>query len=163
MVDSLRSRPFKTWFQTGVALVLAATLIVGAAPAGSEQDVSKAFADALDAQPKLLNISGRFDGSGRMVFRRRAVHYEHKHWGRPRRVLFDGEPWTKLDKTPAAWRDLGKSLDLSRAWIVKRSGRDVIALEQTPDGFDLYISDSPNGAGDYAITLAIPRRSRGTD
>ena len=30
----------------------------------------------------------------------------------------------------------------------------------TADGFDLYLCDSPNGAADYAITLAIPRRGR---
>jgi hypothetical protein len=33
----------------------------------------------------------------------------------------------------------------------------VIALEQTKDGFDLYICDSPNGAADYEVTIEIPR------
>ena len=98
------------------------------------------------------------DGSGRIVFTRAKVHYEHKHWRPPDHVLFDGESWTKLDKTPVPWRDYGDRLDLSKAWIVKRAGRDVIALEHTPDGFDLYLSDSPNGGADYAVTLAIPRR-----
>lgn len=117
------------------------------------------FDDATDAQPKLLRISGRFDGSGRITFRADAVRYIHKHWGRPSRVLFDGEPWNSLDRTPAPWRDFGDRLDLSKAWIVKRQGRDVIALEHTPDGFDIYICDSPNGAADYAVTLAVPRRN----
>ena len=116
------------------------------------------FDDAVDAQPKLLRISGRFDGSGRIVFSRNAVRYVHKHWARPKKVLFDGEPWTKLDRTPVPWRDFGDRLDLSKAWIVKRQGRDVIAMEHTPDGFDIYICDSPNGAADYAVTVAIPRR-----
>jgi hypothetical protein len=31
-------------------------------------------------------------------------------------------------------RDFGDRLDLSKARIVKRKGRDVIALEHTPDG-----------------------------
>ena len=73
--------------------------------------------------------------------------------------IHDGEPWTKLDQTPAAWRDYSRRLDLSKARIVQRQGRDVIALEQTPDGFDLYLCDSPNGAADYDVTVAIPRRN----
>jgi hypothetical protein len=117
-------------------------------------------ADASDvrAQPKLLRISGRIDGSGRIVFTRDSARYEHKHWGRPSRLLFDGEPWARPERTPAAWRGIARGLDLTRAWIVARSGRDVIALENTPDGFDLYLCDSPNGAAEYSITLAIPRR-----
>ena len=112
----------------------------------------------LVVQPKLLHISSRVDGSGRIVFTPESVRYEHKHWGRPNRVLFDGEPWTKLGRTPTPWDDFGRRLDLSKAWIVKRKGRDVIALEHTPDGFDIYLCDSPNGGADYAVTIAIPRR-----
>lgn len=155
------------WSKSGgriaVCVSFTAALTIGAPPLGSQKGFAEPFADAVAAQPKLLQISGRFDGSGRIVFRRKTVQYEHRHWGRPQRVLFDGEPWVKLEKTPAPWRDVGKRLDLSKAWIVERSGRDVIALEQTPDGFDLYICDSPNGAGDYVVTVAIPRRARGTD
>ncbi len=117
-----------------------------------------AFDDAADAQPKLLRLSARCDGSGRVVFTRNQVRYEHKHWGRPTKFLFDGEPWTKLDRTPAPWSDFGDRLDLTKARIVKRKGRDLIALEHTPDGFDLYLNDSPNGAADYSVTIAIPRR-----
>lgn len=120
--------------------------------------VVEAFDDAVAAQPKLLHISARVDGSGRIIFTRKSVRYVHKHWRRPNHVLFDGEPWTKLDRTPVPWSDFGDRLDLSKAWIVKRNGRDVIALEHTPDGFDLYLSDSPNGGADYAVTIAIPRR-----
>ena len=118
-----------------------------------------AYEDAVAAQPKILRISGQFDGSGRIIFTRKSVQYVHKHWGRPSRVLFDGEPWTKLDRTPAAWRELGGRLDLTKARIVRREGRDAIALEHTPDGIELYICDSPNGAAHYVVTLAIPRRN----
>ena len=154
----------KTCLQTLLYLLVATALSVGApssdtrsTPSGPHDDKT-AFDNSVDAQPKLLRISGRFDGSGAIIFSREAVHYLHKHWARPSGVLFDGEPWTKLDRTPAPWRDFGDRLDLTKAWIVKRKGRDVIALEHTPDGFDLYICDSPNGAADYAVTLAIPRR-----
>lgn len=154
----------KTIFQTALCLMVAAALSSGAPLRGATNDsrernsATAAFDEAVAAQPKLLRISGRFDGSGRITFSRDAVRYVHKHWGQPKAVLFDGEPWTKLQRTPAPWRDFGDRVDLSKARIVKRQGRDVIALEHTPDGFDLYISDSPNGAADYTVTIAIPRR-----
>jgi hypothetical protein len=122
--------------------------------------VVQAFEKAVAAQPKLLTISCRLDGSGRIIFTPERVRYEHKHWRPPNHVLFDGEPWSRLDRTPVPWRDYGKGLDLSKAWIVQRQGRDVIALEHTPDGFDLYLCDSPNGGADYAATIAVPRRSQ---
>ena len=155
----------KTCLQTLLCLMVTTGLSLGAPPnrelskLSERREDATTFDDAVDAQPKLLRISGRFDGSGRITFSRDEVRYVHNHWARPSRVLFDGEPWTKLNRTPAAWRDLGDRLDLSKAWIVKRQGRDVIALEHTPDGFDVYFSDSPNGAADYAVTLAIPRRN----
>lgn len=128
-----------------------------AKPEGSP--VVQAFEEAVAAQPKLLKVCCRLDGSGRIIFTPERVRYEHKHWRPPNRVLFDGEPWTQLDSTPAPWRDYGQRLDLSKAWIVQRQGRDVIALEHTPDGFDLYLCDSPNGGADYTVTIAVPRRN----
>jgi hypothetical protein len=154
----------KTCIQMAVCVLVAAAVNFGPAspkdrPKSPELgEAVRAFNDAVAAQPKLLHISSRIDGSGRIVFTPESVRYEHKHWGRPNHVLFDGEPWTKLDRTPASWRDFGKRLDLSKAWIVKRQGRDVIAMEPTPDGFDLYLCDSPNGGAEYAVTIAIPRR-----
>ena len=115
-------------------------------------------AAAARAQPKLLRIEGKVDGSGRIVFTHDSVRYQHRHWGRPTELRFDGEPWSRPDTTPPAWTDLRGRLDLTRAWIVERHGRDVIALERTADGFDLYLCDSPNGATRYAVTIAIPRR-----
>ncbi|QDS86365.1 hypothetical protein EC9_05260 [Rosistilla ulvae] len=146
------------WLIVATGLSYGAQSLDGVGTSPERSDNATAFDAALSAQPKLLRISGRFDGSGRIRFTRRVVRYEHKSWQPPSRVLFDGEPWTKLDRTPAPWRDFGTRLDLSKAWIAKRKGRDVIALEHTPDGFDLYICDSPNGSGDYSVTLAIPRR-----
>jgi hypothetical protein len=144
-------------------------LVASALPAAAQQPGQPGYQpgsrgntahdDLVSAQPKLLRISGRFDGSGRIIFTREAVRYVHKHWAPPSGVVFDGEPWTKLDRTPSPWGDFANRLDLTQARIVKREGRDVIALEHTPDGFDLYICDSPNGAADYTVTLAIPRRN----
>ena len=106
----------------------------------------------------LIQISADVDGSGRFVFTPRDVRYEHKSWSRPTNVTFDGEPWAEIDHSPTDWRGLSRRLDLSRAWLVKREGRDVVTLEQTAQGFDLYLSDSPNGSAHYAVTIAVPRR-----
>jgi len=117
-----------------------------------------AVGDAVAAPLKLLRITANVDGSGRIIFTKDSVRYEHKNWSPPTDVTFDGEAWPKLDQTPAGWRAMSQPLDLTKAWIVKRAGRDVIALELTPEGFDLYLCDSPNGSADYEVTIAIPRR-----
>lgn len=145
-------------FLHSVVFIFAVAALSFAEIPANSRDVTSAFDEALDAQPKLLRVSLRCDGSGRIVFTRDRVHYEHKHWDRPSNFLFDGEPWTNLDRTPPAWTDYGHRLDLTKARIVKRKGRDVIAMESTPDGFDLFLCDSPNGAADYEVTIAIPRR-----
>jgi len=124
----------------------------------NKSKATAAFDEAMAFQPKLLRISGRIDGSGKIVFTRTKAHYQHKHWARPTSILIDGEPWTQLNQTPPPWDEVSRGLDLTKARVVKREGRDVIALESTPDGFDLYLSDSPNGAGDYEVIIAIPRR-----
>jgi hypothetical protein len=115
--------------------------------------------DSADEYVKLLCIATKVDGSDRIIFTRQSVRLEHKNRNRPTHVLFDGRPWVNLYRTPAGWRDQSGRLDLSKAWIVKRQGRDVIALEHTAKGFDLYLCDSPNGSADYEVTIAIPRRN----
>lgn len=111
----------------------------------------------IDVHPKLLRISATIDGSGRFTFTRDSLKFEHKHWTGPTNVSIDGEPWKDLNATPGPWKDIADRVDLTRAWIVRRDGRDTIALESTPNGFDLYVADSPNGAAEYSIIIAIPR------
>ena len=143
----------QTRLLTLLTLLLVATLCF-AAPAADEGGGS---GSGSGDSPKMLRISGQFDGSGKVVFTRKGVQYEHKHWKQPTKVVFNGAPWEMLERTPAGWGEFSDGLDLTRAKIVKREGRDVTALEQTKDGFDLYISDSPNGAADYEVTIEIPR------
>ena len=84
--------------------------------------------DTGDAHVKLLRITANVDGSDRIIFTSQDVRYEHKFWLAPTEVTFDGKPWSELDQTPSGWSQFSKGLDLSRAWIVEREGRDVIAL-----------------------------------
>jgi len=122
-------------------------------------DPDSESAAAVETTPRLLHIAAMVDGSGRFIFTRNAVRYEHKHWSPPKNVIFDNESWENLSLTPAAWRQIAASFDISKAHIVKRSGRDVVALEQTAEGFDLYFCDSPNGAARYEVLISIPPRS----
>jgi hypothetical protein len=114
---------------------------------------SKAISEA-----QILRISAEVDGSGFFEFTPVSASYHHLNWQAPAAVTLDGEPWTNLDETPPGWADNGPRLDLSRAQIVERKGRDVIALERTEAGFDLYLGDTPNGSDRYEVTIAIPRR-----
>jgi hypothetical protein len=105
-------------------------------------------------QPTLLQISATVDGSGRIVFTRDTVRYIHLHYKRPDEVKVGSQVWTDFSSPLPGWN--GANLDLKKASIVKRQGRDVIALEHTADGFDLYFVDSPVGPGYYEVTVAIP-------
>jgi len=115
------------------------------------------------ADARILKISALVDGSGFIEFTPQSVRYHHLNWQPPVDVTFDGEQWQNLDQTPTSWSDNGRQLDLSRAQIVQRQGRDVIALERTEAGFDLYLDDSPNGSGQYEVTIAIPWRKTVAD
>jgi hypothetical protein len=108
------------------------------------------------AEAKILKITAQVDGSGVFEFTPFSAQYHHLNWQPPVQVTIDGEPWVSLDETPASWTDNARKLDLSRAQIVERKGRDVIALERTEAGFNLYLDDSPGGDDRYEVTIAIP-------
>jgi hypothetical protein len=105
-----------------------------------------------------LSISATIDGSDRFIFTRDTVYNEHMRWSPPRDVVFNGEPWEDLSQPPKGWSELVQALDLTKATIVTRKGRDMIALEPTADGFDLYLADITMGAGPYEVTISIPRK-----
>lgn len=106
-----------------------------------------------------LTLSGQIDGSEKFIFTPAGVKWVHLHWSEPDDMTFQGKPWTNPRKTPAQWSTFA-SLDLPHATIVKRKGRDLVALEPTPEGFILYFDDAPNGAGHYSVTIAIPKQAK---
>lgn len=105
-----------------------------------------------------LTMSGTFDGSDRFIFTPDNVVNEHGRWDVPRNVVLNGQPWPDLTQPPEGWADFATALDLQRARITAREGRDIVALEATADGFDLYIADTQMGAGKYSVTISIPRK-----
>jgi len=113
--------------------------------------------DGDDSETFSLHISATIDGSELLVFTPGSVHWEHKYWSPATNIVFNGHPWTNLFHSPTGWQEIAQDLDLTKAHIVQRKGRDVIALETTKKGFNLYLCDSPDGAADYDVTIAIPR------
>ena len=105
-----------------------------------------------------LTLSATVDGSERFIFTRDNVWDDHGRWQPPKDVLFNGAAWLDLGQAPDDWTEFAAKLDLTKAHIVTRSGRDIVALESTAEGFDLYFADTQMGAAKYAVTISIPRK-----
>jgi hypothetical protein len=108
--------------------------------------------------PLEVTLTATIDGSDRFVFAGESLWNEHLAWQAPRNVRLNGQPWTDLTVAPPGWADQARDLDLTKATIVERKGRDLIALETTADGFALILSDTPMGSGAYEVTVRIPRK-----
>ena len=105
-----------------------------------------------------ITISATVDGSERFIFTRDTAWNDHGRWQAPKDVLFNDTPWEDLSQAPSGWVELAPKLDLSKATITVRNGRDIIALEPTPEGFDLYFADTQMGSAKYSVTISIPRK-----
>ena len=106
----------------------------------------------------IITFSGTIDGADRFVFTRDAITHAHTRWKNPQNVLLNGEPWDDLSQPPPGWAELGPTLELTKAAILTRQGRDVIALEHTAEGFDLHLVDTLVGAAHYEVTISIPKK-----
>jgi hypothetical protein len=111
-----------------------------------------------DNSPRMwtVTLTAKVDGSGVFQFSDEAMTYKHKHWKAPTNVQLNGHPWQDLNASPEDWAAHRGTLDLTNAWVVRREGRDTVAFEKTKTGFSVFMTDSPNGAGNYSTTIAIP-------
>jgi hypothetical protein len=105
-----------------------------------------------------LTLTATIDGSERFIFTRNNVWDEHGRWAPPKEVVLNGQPWEDLSQGPDGWAEFAATLDLRKATILTRNGRDIIALEPTVEGFDLYIADTQMGSAKYSVTISIPRK-----
>jgi hypothetical protein len=144
--------------KASLTTLLLSVLVAGCCLGGHHQLSGRRLTLGEVEDAKIVKITAQVDGSGFFEFTPVSVRYHHLNWQPPSAVTFDGETWTDLDQTPPSWGDNGRRLDLSRAQIMERKTRDVIALEHTEAGFNLYADDSPNGADQYEVTIAIPWR-----
>ena len=141
-------------FVAGVVVGLA--LAFGPHRIHSTPPILVASAEVVVPPPLLVNMSAVIDGSDQVSFSRDAVKWQHHQWSRPRNVMFNGEPWPDLNDAPPNWPELAKNLDLTKAVITLREGRDLIILETTIDGFDLFFADTQMGSGPYRVTFPYP-------
>jgi hypothetical protein len=141
-------------FLVGVLLGFELAWLLGFLRPASRADSGKASA----GESVELTLAGTIDGSDRFIFTRDNVSNEHGKWSPPKDLMFNGLPWPDVTQLPDGWLDFAAPLDLRRATIIAREGRDVVALEATADGFDLYLADTPMGAGQYSVTISIPKK-----
>jgi len=105
-----------------------------------------------------VTISATIDGSERFIFTRDSAWDDHGRWQPPKDVMFNETPWVDLSQAPPGWAEMAPALDLRKAVITVRNGRDIIALEPTAEGFDLYFADTHMGSAKYSVTISIPRK-----
>ncbi len=117
-------------------------------------------APAVKSTPRLvtLTLSAEIDGSDRFIFTRDNVWNDHGRWQAPKKLTLNGKPWIDVFIAPEGWTELAARLDLSKAALTTRKGRDVIALEHTAEGFDLYFVDSQMGSAVYEAVITIPEK-----
>jgi hypothetical protein len=115
-----------------------------------------------DAAPTkaLLVFDGPIDGSDRVVITAKEARWENVFWGTWREtVTLNGVPWTPR-KDPVlpnsgATRFLPPGVDLTRARLVERSGRDHASIEVEGGRLVLRFVDSPNGIDRYRVVVAF--------
>ena len=133
-------------------------VLAGLAIANWSHSARRQNIDITPGRTVSITLSAIIDGSDRFIFAPDTAYNEHSRWKPPQNVLFNGQPWEDLSQPPAGWPELARNLDLSKAKIVARKGRDVIALVPAPEGFDLYFADTPMGSGAYEVTISIPQK-----
>ncbi len=109
-------------------------------------------------QGATITLTATIDGSDRFVFTPGSATNRHAAWGSPRNVFFNDAPWPDLSKSPLGWVEMSRKLNLARAALLTREGRDVISLEHTAAGFEVVFADTQIGAGSYKVTILIPRK-----
>jgi hypothetical protein len=112
------------------------------------------------SQRATLTFEGPIDGSDRILITRAGARWENVHWGAPQGVVrLNGIAWEPRMRpvltNDGETRFLPDSVDLYRARLVSRSGRDFAGIEPGPDGLVLRFVDSPNGPAPYTLIIAF--------
>jgi hypothetical protein len=113
-------------------------------------------------EPVLLRITGKIDGSEEIHIDQQGASWVHKHWSPPAGVRLNGVPWNPASsarlRNESASCFLPQPVDFLSAKVLLAKGRDVCAMVPTKDGIIVFLSDSPNGASDYEMTIAFEPR-----
>jgi hypothetical protein len=148
----------------GLAALVRASAVEAPAPesAAMQDAVEKAARRAEGVPPRgvTLTFDGPIDGSDRVVISATEAKWENVHWGTWREdVTLNGVVWNPRKnpvlKNDGAMRFLPPGVDLTKARVVERSGRDFAGIEIEGKKLVLRFVDSVNGIGHYRLVVAF--------
>ena len=108
-----------------------------------------------------LRVRARIDGSDECVITREGAVWHHRSWEWPPSVDVNDIKWVPVEQRML--RNAGETrflppVDFSRARVVSRSGRGVVACETSPDRLHLFFADADGGSDVHEITIELPAR-----
>ena len=105
-----------------------------------------------------LHFAGEIDGSEVIHVSRDAATWEHRFWGWPTTVEFNGQSWTPQSNstlTPASGSYLPDDLSQYLVEVVRTSNRDVATAGIFGDELRIFLADNPNGSGLFDIDINL--------
>jgi hypothetical protein len=108
--------------------------------------------------PIVLDIKANIDGCDVLHLSQTGAKWEHRLFQWPSDVSVNGNAWD-ITAQPTLSKTGLDDADFLSAKIVNRSGRDIIAMENSTRGLDIYFDDGPPGADAYEIQIAMNRKS----
>jgi hypothetical protein len=111
-----------------------------------------------DSGDALFHFKGLVDGSDKIVITRDGALWNHINWGWPHgAVTINGTQWKPQEKnyvtTTGTSKFLPETFSLESVNLETIQGRDVIALERTPNALVVYLNDTPIGPGEYEFKI----------
>ncbi len=124
------------------------------------EDSTSAAPERPAAERVTLTFDGVIDGSDRVVITATEARWENVYWGTyDVEVTLNGVKWRparqRVLPNSGATRFLPPGVDLAKAQIVSRAGRDHAAIETAPGRLTLRFVDSPNGVDRYGLVVAF--------
>jgi len=108
------------------------------------------------AGPITLDIKATVDGSDVLNLSSRGARWVHNAFDPATDVSINGMAWNSALIPNLDAPELAQA-DFSTARVISRSGRDLVAMDQTAGGIAVYFDDAPGGAAPYEIRIAMDR------
>jgi len=108
------------------------------------------------SNPVKLDVVATIDGSDCLTIDSTGAHWRQMVGGPPSDITLNGKPMDPGAKL--ALSDVGLAgVDLTSASVISRTGRDIVAMEKTGQGLDIYFADTPGGSDRYEINIQFAR------
>jgi hypothetical protein len=106
--------------------------------------------------PAKLDVVAAIEGSDVLTINQAGARWRQVDGGPPSDVTVNGKPMDPSANLGLS--ELGLAgVDLSSAAVLSRSGRDIVAMEKTGQGLDIYFADTPGGSDRYEIQISFGR------